>query len=398
MERLPFETASGNELLASIGALESKMTTEFVSMDTWLRAVVEKKEPWRISPETEFMNNLASLYFAETGDDLVMSGIKEKAAGNWFRYKEREERAYKRLIPQVKEGGFNRDSLNKTDARRLRRIQGILDGNGDIEQVLAEVNSREMKYLERSVNRQRKALSKKSLEGLIASISDSTASIGRTDRSFMDIAMQSVTLVSGDKTIKYNAPLILEEPGYLKEYKEKHPIGVIILPYYVDDDGKYYVYVNPRNEPGAVSHSVLVAGEQTSLTKMTGADILKQPGGPVLAVCAQEMGAINCEAVPELQESMPAINHVIAYPNTNRMGGGFKVYATAKLEKGSSLFERYKGKWYRLNDLMETLEENKNKKPIINELLGVCLMVLQTERVGLLEQKVVELQAELAAK
>ncbi|MFC1625689.1 hypothetical protein ACFL1Q_01475 [Patescibacteria group bacterium] len=311
-KELPFELGPKDELLQSLIGLENAMETQSLGMVDWLKRVVEKNEPWRIAPETDFMSHLARLYLFETEQTLLPEGKTKN-------------------------------------------------------QVVGE-----------------------ELSGLVESIEKASASIGRPKGDFFKVDMQIISMP--EKGVSYPAPLLNEEPGYTEQYRERHPIGIIILPYFVDENGEYYIYPVIRNEPGALYHSVVAAGEQTSLTKMVGADVLNQPGGPVLAVCAQEMGAINCEGVPELREILPEINHIIAYPNTNRMSGGFKLYATAKLEQGSSLFDRYKGKWYKLEDLIDLLEENKTKKPIINELLGNCLFVLQTERVKELQEKVAQLE------
>ncbi|MFH1970771.1 MAG: hypothetical protein ABIJ05_00080 [Patescibacteria group bacterium] len=406
---LPFKLGTQEELINSFTNLESNMSVENVSMADWLKSV-KGGEKWTISPETSFMQNLANLYLAEKEDSLVIEPIKNKAEENWEKYFKREEKAYKKLVLEITQNEVRFDdtinslskdlSLNKTDKRRLGKIWKLVVFDNKKEQfegkVLQSLKERKENYLERSQNIQRKKLIKNSLNGLIDEIPKSSAKIGRADGGFFDVALKSITLI--DKGINYKAPLMTEEPGYKESYREKHPIGIIILPYHISEDGKYYVYVSPRNEPGALKQTVLVAGEQTSLSKMTGQDILKQPGGPVLAVCAQEFGNINCDGVADLKEVVPQISHIIAYGNTVRMGGGFKVYATVKIEKGSSLFERYNGKWFELSDVSKTLENTKNSKPMINELLGNCLFVLQTERVEILENKIKFLEEKFASR
>lgn len=89
--------------------------------------------------------------------------------------------------------------------------------------------------------------------------------IGRGDDQYFD--MNLIEISQGGKN--HSVGSVREEPQYADAYVAKHPIGVVILPYFVDTEGNYFINIVARNEAGAINAGpTLAAREQTSLTKL----------------------------------------------------------------------------------------------------------------------------------
>lgn len=199
--------------------------------------------------------------------------------------------------------------------------------------------------------------------------------IGRSDNQYFD--MNLVRIGIGDKG--HTIGLVDEEPAYLPAYRAKHPLGLIVLPYYVDDSGKIYVNVAIRNEQGALGgQPVVVAGEQTSLTKMVKGGIIQQSGGSVLAACIQDFGTVNCEGIPDFENIKKRTHWITYFDNTNRMGGGFKLSAVVQvIDTDDDLVMKYKsGLWVNYIDFLGYIKNPENK-PVVNSLMTACLYLLE---------------------
>jgi hypothetical protein len=213
------------------------------------------------------------------------------------------------------------------------------------------------------------------LANFIAEAKKAVVRIGRKDDQYFDMNLVHIEKDGKGHTIG----LIDEEPGYAPAYRTKHPLGLIVLPYYIDKHGKVYVNVAVRNEQGAPGgQPVVVAGEQTSLTKMVQGGIIGQAGGSVIAACVQDFGTIECEGVPNFEDIKKRTHWITYFDNTNRMGGGFKLSAVVRVtDSDDDLIVKYNsGMWVDYAAFMH-YAKNPENKPIINSLLGVCLYLVE---------------------
>ncbi|MBL7036862.1 hypothetical protein ISR94_03425 [Candidatus Microgenomates bacterium] len=210
------------------------------------------------------------------------------------------------------------------------------------------------------------------LEKFVAEARKAIVRIGRADDGYFDMDLVRISKDGKSHTIG----MIEEEPSYEPAYKAKHPIGMTVLPYYIVD-GNIYLNVAVRNEQGAVDAGpVVVAGEQTGLTKLLTGGVIDQPGGSVLAACIQDFGTVDCEDIPNLENIKARTKWFTYWDNTNRVGGGFKQGAIVEVtDEDADLVEKYKtGMWVGLDELMEIIM-NTNE-PIINTFLASSLLIL----------------------
>ena len=330
--KLPFNARPVSDLLETVKKLEGEMSVRTLSTHEWLIRTAKGNENWLLSPETGLMDTLSMIYLsgAKLPDGEVGEILDNRAEKEWQNAGKPEDK----------------DSFKS-------------------------------EYIQRA--KQRLSQPEILLGEFVEEVKKGDAHIGRKDKGFVDVNV--IEISKGGKSHSY--VLVDEEPMYSKEYRKRHPLGIIVLPYYVDEKGDYYVNIVARNEQGAINAGgVLIAQEQTSLSKILVEAAIEQPGMNAIAACVQDFGTVDCEKVPGLEELRKRTRHIMVYDNTARLGGGFKLAAAVKMEDtDTDLLKKYGENWYKLDDVTRLLDETNTKQPLANDFLVDCLFLVQSERV-----------------